>query len=115
MYKKELIVYRDEDADLAQLKGKNIVVLGYGNQGRSQALNMRDSGLSVLVASIRDSSAEKAEADGFTVIPVAGCAKEWTEDEKAGFPRFNALIEEIGKHPINAAESEIGKRVEFAH
>lgn len=74
--KKELVVYRDEDADLAHLKGKNVVVLGYGNQGRSQSLNMRDSGLSVTVASIRDSSAEKAEADGFTVIPVDGCARQ---------------------------------------
>ncbi len=74
--KKELVVYRDEDADLAHLDGKNIVILGYGNQGRSQALNMRDSGLSVVVASIRDSSAERAEADGFTVIPVSGCAKQ---------------------------------------
>jgi len=73
--KKELVVYRDEDADLADLKGKEIVVLGYGNQGRSQAQNMRDSGLSVTVASIRDSSAERAEADGFTVISVSGCAK----------------------------------------
>ena len=73
---KKLVVYRDADADLEHLKGKEIVVLGYGNQGRSQALNLRDNGLSVSVASIRDSSAEKAEAEGFSVIPVSGCAKQ---------------------------------------
>lgn len=71
-----LTVYRDEDGDLSCLQGKRVVVLGYGNQGRSQALNMRDSGLSVIVASVRDSSAERAEADGFEVIPVHRCAKD---------------------------------------
>ena len=53
-----------------------MIVIGYGNQGRAQALNLRDSGVSVLVASIRDSSAAAAEADGFAVIPIAGCARK---------------------------------------
>lgn len=38
-------VYHDEDADLNVLEGRRIAVIGYGNQGRAQALNLRDSGL----------------------------------------------------------------------
>ena len=68
-----LKVYRDNDANLEFLEGKKIAVIGYGKQGRSQALNLRDSGVAVHVASIRDSSAEKAEEDGFAVIPIEGC------------------------------------------
>ena len=42
-------VYYDKDADLNLLKGKKIAVLGYGSQGHGQALNLRDSGLSVVI------------------------------------------------------------------
>ncbi len=38
-------IYHDEDADLKVLAGETIAIVGYGNQGRSQALNLRDSGL----------------------------------------------------------------------
>lgn len=71
---KPMVVYRDQDADLDDLKDRTVVVIGYGNQGRPQALNLRESGVSVIVASIRDSNAEAALADGFEVIPIAGCA-----------------------------------------
>jgi ketol-acid reductoisomerase len=70
-----LNVYRDADADLSYLDGKRVVVIGYGNQGRSQALNLRDSGVDVIVASISDKSMEKAKADGFPTIPIQGCGK----------------------------------------
>ena len=43
-------VYRDEDADLALIRGRRVAVIGYGNQGRAQALNLRDSGVAVTVA-----------------------------------------------------------------
>lgn len=68
-------VYRDADADLSYLDGKRVVVIGYGNQGRSQALNLRDSGVDVVVASISDNSMERAKADGFETIPIKGCGK----------------------------------------
>ncbi|MBW2245322.1 MAG: ketol-acid reductoisomerase, partial [Deltaproteobacteria bacterium] len=37
-------IYYDRDADLADLSGQSIALVGYGNQGRSWALNLRDSG-----------------------------------------------------------------------
>lgn len=64
-------IYHDADADLADLDGRTIAVVGYGNQGRSQALNLRDSGVSVIVGNIRDGAHETAEADGFEVLPIA--------------------------------------------
>ncbi|MBU4589351.1 MAG: ketol-acid reductoisomerase, partial [Candidatus Omnitrophica bacterium] len=42
-------MYYDKDADLEVLKGKKIAIIGYGIQGRGQALNLRDSGLDVVV------------------------------------------------------------------
>jgi ketol-acid reductoisomerase len=48
--KKTAKTYYDNDADLSLLKGKKVVVLGYGSQGHAQALNLKDSGVDVLVA-----------------------------------------------------------------
>jgi ketol-acid reductoisomerase len=70
-----LRVYRDADVDLAPLATKRVVVIGYGNQGRAQALNLRDSGISVTIAGIRDASTEHAREDGLPTIPLEGCAK----------------------------------------
>jgi ketol-acid reductoisomerase len=72
MYEYEII--RDDQASLEPLKGKTMAVIGYGNQGRAQALNMRDSGLSVVIGNPRDSYLEKAVADGFEVLTVAEAA-----------------------------------------
>jgi len=69
-------VYYDDDADLTVLEGKTIAVIGYGNQGSAQALNMRDSGVSVIIGSIEDPSAVKAREDGFEVLPIAEAAKK---------------------------------------
>jgi ketol-acid reductoisomerase len=60
-------IYRDDDADLAALAGARVAVVGYGNQGRSWALNLRDSGLDVFVSVRADESREQARRDGFTV------------------------------------------------
>ncbi|HEY0085249.1 MAG TPA: ketol-acid reductoisomerase, partial [Allosphingosinicella sp.] len=43
-------VFLDADADLALIRGRRVAVIGYGNQGRAQALNLRDSGVAVTVA-----------------------------------------------------------------
>ncbi len=64
-------MYFDGDADLRHLDAREVCIVGYGNQGRSQALNLRDSGVGVIVGSRRDRSYETALADGFDVFPVA--------------------------------------------
>src|SRR5208282_3483480 len=67
--------YYDPDASLEILRNKTLGIVGYGNQGRAQALNLRDSGLEVMIASLRDASAGQAEKDGFTVRSVAEVAE----------------------------------------
>ena len=70
-------IFYDADADLGRLDGRTVAVIGYGIQGRVQALNMRASGVeNVLVGSIRDESWEQAEADGFSPMPVREAAEE---------------------------------------
>jgi ketol-acid reductoisomerase len=63
-------VYHDRDADLGHLEKKVVGVIGYGNQGRAQALNLRDSGVSVIVGNIRDSYRHQAEQDGQIVLDI---------------------------------------------
>ncbi len=68
-------VYRDEDADLALIRGRRVAVIGYGNQGRAQALNLRDSGVGVIVGLAEGScSRARAGADGFDVMTAAEAA-----------------------------------------
>ena len=69
-------ILRDGAAELRPLAGQRLAVLGYGNQGRSQALNLRDSGLAVVVGNIADASLDRARADGFEALPIAeACAR----------------------------------------
>lgn len=69
-------IYHDKDADLRYLKGKTIAVIGYGNQGRAQALNLRDSGLEALVGTLKDPSWAQAEQDGMAVLSISEAASE---------------------------------------
>jgi ketol-acid reductoisomerase len=66
--------YFDADADLSLLRDKTVAILGYGNQGRSQALNLRDSGIRLLVGNIEDEYAANARADGWDLRPIAEAA-----------------------------------------
>ncbi len=70
-------IYYDQDADLELLKGKTICVLGYGSQGHAHALNLRDSGLDVVVGLRKGGpSYERAKADGFEPLePGEACAR----------------------------------------
>ncbi|MCC6976365.1 MAG: ketol-acid reductoisomerase [Anaerolineae bacterium] len=69
-------LYYDKDADLAVLKDKTVAVIGYGSQGHAHALNLRDSGVKVVVGLHEGSkSRAKAEADGVTVMSVPEAAK----------------------------------------
>jgi ketol-acid reductoisomerase len=67
-------IFHDDDADPAALAGKTVAVIGYGNQGRSQALNLRDSGLTTIVGNIDDDYAARARTEKFAVFPVAEAA-----------------------------------------
>ena len=58
-------IYYERDADLRALDTDTLAVVGYGNQGRSWALNLRDSGLAPLVCVRRDATRQQAQADGF--------------------------------------------------
>ena len=68
-------MYYDEDANLDLLAGKTIAIIGYGSQGHAHALNLKDSGLNVIVGLYPGSkSVKKAEAAGLTVKNVADAA-----------------------------------------
>ena len=58
-------IYYERDGDVAAIAGERVVVVGYGNQGRSWALNLRDSGCEPVICVRRDETRELAEADGF--------------------------------------------------
>jgi ketol-acid reductoisomerase len=68
-------VYYEDDADLSNLDGKTVAVIGYGSQGHAHALNLKDSGVDVVVGLRPDSSSRKeAEAEGLTVLDIADAA-----------------------------------------
>ena len=69
-------IYRDNDVDVGVLKGRRIGVIGYGNQGRAQALNIRDSGFAPMVGNREDEYKGRAVADGFAVRPIHEVADE---------------------------------------
>jgi len=70
-------VYYDKDADLNLLKGKTIAIIGYGIQGRGQALCLRDSGCNVVVSEMPGTpNYEQAKKDGFNPVSAAEAAKE---------------------------------------
>jgi ketol-acid reductoisomerase len=63
--------YSSGEADLSVLNEKVIGIVGYGNQGRAQALNMRDSGVAdIQIGTARDATYDQAEKDGFGVLSV---------------------------------------------
>jgi ketol-acid reductoisomerase len=63
-------VFYDKDADLARLEGRTVAILGYGSQGHAHALNLRESGVEVVVGELPGSPPwNKAEAERFKVLP----------------------------------------------
>jgi len=70
-------LYYDKDADLSLLNGKTVAVIGYGSQGHAHALNMKDSGINVVIGLHEGSKSKaKAEADGLKVFSVADAVKQ---------------------------------------
>ncbi|MBQ8569835.1 MAG: NAD(P)-binding domain-containing protein, partial [Oscillospiraceae bacterium] len=69
-------IYYQQDCDLSRLDGKTVAINGYGSQGHAHALNLKDSGVNVVVGLYTGSkSAEKAKNQGLEVMSVADAAK----------------------------------------
>ncbi len=69
-------IYYDKDADLSVLSGRTVAVIGYGSQGHAHALNLRDSGVSVVVSDDKRSKTyHAAQEAGFEVLPVGDATK----------------------------------------
>ena len=68
-------IFYDKDADLSKLDGKTVAILGYGSQGHAHALNLKDSGVDVVVG-LRPDSSSRAEAEGagLEVLDIAEAA-----------------------------------------
>ena len=64
-------LYFEKDADISLVQKKKVAIIGYGNQGRAQALNLRDSGVSVVIGARESGCSEaKANGDGFNVFSI---------------------------------------------
>ena len=105
-------MYYERDCNLSLLDGKKVAVIGYGSQGHAHALNLRDSGVDVVVGLYEGSkSAAKAKEDGFTVMLTADAVKAadiimiLVNDEKQA-----ALYKKDIKDNLTA-----GKTLAFAH
>ena len=102
-------IFYDKDADLSKLAGKTVAILGYGSQGHAHALNLKDSGVSVVVGLRPDSSSRaKAEEHGLEVLDIADAAARgdvvmillpdekqgrlWREEISAGIEPGNLLL-----------------------
>ncbi|MEM4575984.1 MAG: ketol-acid reductoisomerase [Candidatus Nezhaarchaeales archaeon] len=69
-------IYKDQEIDDSILRGSTIAVVGYGSQGRAQALNLRDSGFTVIVGLRREGSSwRQASSEGFEVYEVSQAVK----------------------------------------
>src|SRR6266550_1260927 len=71
-----LKVYGARDALAGGLSQETVALLGFGNLGRSAALNLRDSGIKVRIGNREDEYADLARADGFEVVPLATAASD---------------------------------------
>src|SRR3954465_1759004 len=120
----------DTDADLSLLEGKTVAVLGYGSQGHAHALNLRDSGVNVVVGLRPDSSSvDKAKSDGLEVDTIADAASRgdvvmvllpdekqaeiWESEIKDGIAPRNLLLFAHG-FSIHFSQIEPGPEVDVA-
>jgi len=105
-------VYQDKDADLGVLKGKTVAVIGFGAQGRAQALCMHDSGINVIVGVRKEGESwNEVIKAGLTPLPIREAAKKadivhiLIPDEVQG----EVYAKEI------APEMKAGKSISFSH
>lgn len=70
-------IYYQQDCDIQKLDGKKVAIIGYGSQGHAHALNLKDSGVDVVVGLYEGSkSAAKAKEQGLEVVSVAEATKQ---------------------------------------
>jgi len=105
-------IFYEADCDLQKLSGKTVAIIGYGSQGHAHALNLKESGVNVVVGLYEGSKSwAKAEAQGLTVMTAADAAKTadiimiLINDEKQA-----ALYKESIQPHLTA-----GKTLAFAH
>ncbi|WP_366555012.1 ketol-acid reductoisomerase [Aquibaculum sediminis] len=106
-------VYYDRDADVNLIKGKKVVVVGYGSQGHAHAMNLRDSGVADVRIALRAGSATaaKAEGAGFTVM-TPGEAAKWADVVMVLTP--DELQADLYKDDLGPNMKE-GAAIAFAH
>ncbi len=68
-------LFNEEDGDLGLLQRKKVAVIGYGNLGRAFGLNLRDSGVRLVVGNVEDIYAARARSDGFEVVSIPEAAQ----------------------------------------
>ena len=70
-------MYYDDSADLALIRARKVAIIGYGSQGHAHALNLKDSGIDVIVG-LRDGSKSKAKAEAarLRVLPTGDAVRE---------------------------------------
>jgi ketol-acid reductoisomerase len=69
-------IYYNKDADIKVLKGKRVAVVGYGIQGRAQSLNLRDSGVDVVLGlNLKDETWKRAKADKMKIMTIPDAVK----------------------------------------
>src|SRR5437868_535874 len=105
-------VYYDSDCDLSLVRSRRVAVIGYGNQGRAQALNLKDSNVAVSVALPEGSQRRaQAEADGFDVMTSAEAAAG------ADLVVLLAADEDHGRIYAEEIEPNLrqGAAIQFAH
>ncbi len=105
-------IFYQQDCDLQRLSGKTVAIIGYGSQGHAHALNLKDSGVNVIVGLYEGSKSwQKAESQGLTVMTSAEAAKAadiimiLINDEKQ---------QQLYKESIEPNLTE-GKTLAFAH
>ena len=64
-------IFTESDADSEYIKNSVVSVLGYGNQGTSQAANLRDSGIKLVIGNVKDASYSAAVKDGFSTHSIS--------------------------------------------
>jgi len=104
-------VYHDIEIDMNVLEDKKVAVIGYGSQGQAQALNMKDSGVNVVIGLRPGKSWERAKKDGFEVKSVIDAANEADV--------VLMLIPDMAQPTVYNEEIAIslkpGKTLQFAH